>query len=294
MPTLDQFIDHGALTALIERARDEDLGPSGRDVTSQVMEPTGHPVHAEIRSRHNGVLAGGVLLAKVIEVFEATVSLSLLVEDGKPLNSGSVIAQLSGQLQAILKLERTALNLISHLSGISTLTARFVEAVKGTNAVICDTRKTIVGLRSLSKYAVACGGGVNHRLGLFDAVLIKDNHIAGTPLENLTQVLTRAITKARAVQPPPAFVEVEVDTLSQLQRVLPCAADIILLDNMPLHQLQEAVAIRNAEAPQVLLESSGGVTLEDVCDIAQTGVDRIAIGQITHSAMALDVGLDLV
>ena len=294
MATLDRFIHHDALTALIERARDEDLGPAGCDVTSAMMVSSDQQARAEIRARHNGVLAGGALLGAIIEVFDATVALNVLVDDGIRLASGSVIAQLSGRLQAILKLERTALNFITHLSGIATLTATFVEAVKGTGAVICDTRKTMAGLRGLCKYAVACGGGVNHRFGLFDAVLIKDNHIANTSPEDLAQVLTRAITKARAAQPPPAFVEVEVDTLAQLRCVLPCAADIILLDNMPPSQLGEAVAIRDAQAPQVQLEASGGVTLQNVRAIAQTGVDRIAIGQITHSAPALDIGLDIV
>ena len=185
------------------------------------------------------------------------------------------------------------MNFVTHLSGIATLTSQYVQAVKGTNAVICDTRKTIAQMRSLAKYAVACGGGVNHRMGLFDAVLIKDNHIAGIAPDDLTHALISAIIKARAAQPPPAFIEVEVDTLEQLRRVLLCAADMILLDNMSPPQLREAVAMRDADAPQVQLEASGGVTLDNVRAIAESGVDRIAVGQITHSAPALDMGLDI-
>ena len=207
--------------------------------------------------------------------------------------TGDVVGTLSGSLRGILAVERVLLNLLTHLSGIATLTAAYVAQVAGTSADIYDTRKTIPGLRDLAKYAVACGGGCNHRMGLHDAVLVKDNHIAHIAPAELPGALARMVVAARAAKPRPTFVEIEVDTLDQLRAVLPTGPDIVLLDNMAPDQLRDAVALRNAAAPGVLLEASGGVTLETVGAIARTGVDRIAVGALTHSAPALDLGLDI-
>jgi nicotinate-nucleotide pyrophosphorylase (carboxylating) len=190
-------------------------------------------------------------------------------------------------------MERVALNFCTHLSGIATLTSAFVDAVRGTKAGIYDTRKTIPGLRGLAKYAVACGGGRNHRIGLYDAVLVKDNHIAHVPTAQLAAAMSAGIAKARAMQPRPVFVEIEVDNLAQLEEVLRCDVDIILLDNMTPSQMQQAVSLRNRIAPRIELEASGGITLANVRAAAETGVDRIAIGALTHSAVALDLGLDI-
>jgi nicotinate-nucleotide pyrophosphorylase (carboxylating) len=191
----------------------------------------------------------------------------------------------------LLMMERTALNFLQRLSGIATLTARFVAEVAGTKAVILDTRKTTPGWRALEKYAVRCGGGTNHRFGLYDAVLIKDNHLAW--LAEGGDPIGRAVAAARAGAPKGnKFIEVEVDTLEQLDRALEVGPDIILVDNLGPEKLAEAVRRRDAKAPGILLEASGGVTLETVRGLALTGVDRISVGALTHSAPALDIGLD--
>ena len=173
------------------------------------------------------------------------------------------------------------------------MTWQFVQLTQGTKAGIFDTRKTIPGLRSLAKYAVVCGGGQNHRIGLFDAILIKDNHIAHIPLEQLGEALKVSFAAARQSENPPKFIEVEVDNLEQLKRVLDCGVDMVLLDNMDNDTLKQAVAIRDELAPTVQLEASGTVNLSTVADIAKTGVDRISVGAITHSAPTLDIGLDI-
>jgi nicotinate-nucleotide pyrophosphorylase (carboxylating) len=209
------------------------------------------------------------------------------------LRRGDVIAKLTGSLRSILTIERVALNFLTHLSGIATLTRHYVAGVQDTSAKIYDTRKTLPGLRGLEKYAVTCGGGYSHRIGLYDAVLVKDNHLAHVPAKKLQASLGKAITKARRAEPPPDFIEVEVDTLEQFRQVLACKVDVILLDNMTNTQLRKAVQLRNKNAPQIQLEASGGVTMQTVSKIASTGVDRIAVGAITHSAPALDIALDI-
>ncbi len=193
-------------------------------------------------------------------------------------------------MRKILAFERTALNFLQHLSGVATLTARFVDAVAGTKATILDTRKTLPGWRLLEKYAVRCGGGRNHRIGLYDAILIKDNHLAhfvhrGDPI-------AAAVSAARSQASPGTTVEVEVDSLDQLDKALRCRPDIILVDNFDLDRLREAVRRRDAVPPRIPLEASGGINLETVRAIAETGVDRISVGALTHSAPALDIGLD--
>jgi nicotinate-nucleotide pyrophosphorylase (carboxylating) len=290
---LAQFVNARDASALIARARAEDLGPDGRDVTSELLIDTDRTGEASIRSRVVGRLCGAALLPAVVEAYDPTVALDAKLDDGARLIPGSIIAAVRGPLRSLLAIERVALNLLTHLSGIATLTARHVEAVGGTKARIYDTRKTHAGLRNLEKYAVACGGGHPHRMGLHDAVLVKDNHIAHVPPAELGDRLAALVAEARAVRPAPAFVEIEVDTLEQLKLVLPAGPDIVLLDNMKLDQLRSAVSIRDRMAPGVELEASGGVNLETVTAIARTGVDRIAVGAITHSAPALDIGMDI-
>ena len=216
--------------------------------------------------------------------------------DGQTVASGDVLAELSGPVRQMLTAERLLLNLVGRLSGVATLTRQFVDAVRGTSARIYDTRKTTPGWRRLEKYAVKCGGGCNHRTGLFDAVLIKDNHLAWMQLRP-GDAVRRAREFLRTTLRDPAqaeamIIEVEVDTLDQLDDALPAGPDIVLLDNMSLDQLRAAVARRNAVAPDIELEASGGVNLRTVCGIAETGVDRISVGALTHSAISLDVALD--
>jgi nicotinate-nucleotide pyrophosphorylase (carboxylating) len=218
--------------------------------------------------------------------------------DGAVLDRGSSIATLAGPVRAILSLERTALNFLQRLCGIATLTARFVAAVAGTTAAIYDTRKTTPGWRLLEKYAVRkyavrCGGGRNHRMGLFDAMLIKDNHLAWLRARHESDAIAAAVVAARAQAPQSAPIEVEVDSLEELDRALRCGPDIILIDNLGPEALGEAVRRRDALAPRIELEASGGITLETVAAAARAGVDRISVGALTHSAPALDLALDV-
>ncbi|MEX2213142.1 MAG: carboxylating nicotinate-nucleotide diphosphorylase [Phycisphaeraceae bacterium] len=290
---IQTFVSADELIAMIARAKREDMGEIDRDISSLVFIPEDRPCVAVMHSRRAGVLAGAGLFPLIAPAFDPAITIESRKEDGDALNPRDTIATFKGPLRSVLAMERIALNFATHLSGIATLTAAFVAAVAGTKAKICDTRKTIPGLRGLEKYAVACGGGCNHRIGLFDAVLVKDNHIAHVPAGQLASALSEAISKARAMRPPPTFIEVEVDTLDQLNVVLGCDVDIILLDNMTPSQLQQAVMLRDRVAPKVELEASGGVNLSTVRAIAETGVDRISVGALTHSAPALDLGLDI-
>jgi len=283
----------------LERAIDEDLGRRRHDVTSEALIDRHTPGRAAVVARQTGTLCGTVLIREIILHASARVEVDLRLGDGDRLQPGDIIAILTGPLRDVLRVERTLLNYMTHLSGVATLTARYVEAVAGTRAAICDTRKTLPGLRWLQKYAVRCGGGTAHRAGLYDAVLIKDNHIAHIPPDELASRITEAVehTKQRHLlrhRPKPIrFFEVEVDTLAQLRRVLEAPIDIVLLDNMPPDVLRQAVAMRDKHAPKVRLEASGGVSLDTVRAIAEAGVDRISVGALTHSAAALDLGLDI-
>ena len=292
-PSLESYIDRKPLEALIQRAREEDLGSPAMDITSEYFVAADKIATAVIRSRQPGCLAGSALLPMLVDAYDEAIELHCVLDDGQELDVGSVVARLTGRLRPILGLERVALNFLTHSSGIATLTNQFVQTVAGTKAKIYDLRKTLPGLRGLEKYAVACGGGVNHRMGLYDAILVKDNHIAHLSRKELPDVLRQSIANARANVDRLAFVEVEVDDLDQLRLVLTCGADVVLLDNMSESQLREAVAIRDADAPHVRLEASGSVTLQTVRSIAETGVDMISIGALTHSAPALDIGMDL-
>jgi len=276
-----------ATRRLIELALAEDLGPTG-DRTSLATIPAGSTATAALVARSPGVLAGLPAAAMVCHAVDPTLTYTIAIDDGALLERGTAIATVSGSLRAILAAERTALNFLQHLSGIATLTRKFVDAATGYRAKILDTRKTTPGWRLLEKYAVRMGGGVNHRAGLYDAILIKDNHLAG-----LHGDVRKAVETARAYPGNAALpVEVEVETLEQLNDALAVHAEIVLLDNMNLDSLRAAVARRDALAPKVLLEASGGVNLLTVRDIASTGVDRISVGALTHSAPALDIALD--
>lgn len=293
MPDLNQFVDEAALTTLIETARLEDLGPQGIDATSACFIGEDERGEAAFVNREPGTIAGLSVIKTVCKVYGGRVTYSLHHSDGDQARPGTTLATLAGPMRDLLAIERIALNIMTHLSGVATLTAKYVALCKATNAKIYDTRKTLPGLRGLQKYAVTCGGGKTHRMGLYDAVLIKDNHLAGTPLEQLAAKLTESAEHARKTVAGLKFVMVEVDTLDQFSQVIKAPIDIALLDNMPLSTLTQAVAMRNQQAPHIKLEASGGVNLNTVGHIAQTGVDRISVGALTHSAPSLDIGLDI-
>ena len=271
----------------IRRGLQEDLR-YGPDVTTSATVPAGAVATASMVPREPGVIAGlDVALLVLDEVVGADAYRVLdRVEDGARLQPGESLLTVQAETRGLLTAERMMLNLICHLSGVATTTAAWVEAVRGTKAKVRDTRKTLPGLRVLQKYAVRVGGGVNHRLGLGDAALIKDNHVAaaGSVVEAL-----RAVREAA----PDLPCEVEVDSLEQLDAVLPEKPELILLDNFPVWQTQMAVQRRDARAPAVLLESSGGLSLENAATYAATGVDYLAVGALTHSVRALDIGLDM-
>jgi nicotinate-nucleotide pyrophosphorylase (carboxylating) len=276
-----------ACRRLIDLALAEDLGPTG-DRTSLATIPAGTTATAAFVARAAGVVAGLPAAEQVCAAVDPALAFVVITPDGSQCDRGTVLATVAGPLRAILAAERTALNFLQRLSGVATLTRKFVDAAAGFPAKILDTRKTTPGWRLLEKYAVRQGGGANHRVGLYDGILIKDNHLAG-----LGGDVRRAVGAARAYPGNAGLpVEVEVDTLDQLEHALAVRADIVLLDNMTTDQLRAAVARRDEVAPGVLLEASGGVNLATVRDIAATGVDRISVGALTHSAPALDIGLD--
>lgn len=293
MPEHNDFIDRDTLVTLIRTARLEDLGPDGVDVTSACFIDEQTQGSAAFVARQPGSVAGLALLETICACYSREVDVVVQTSDGETVKPGQTLATLAGPMRDLLAIERVALNLLTHLSGIATLTAKYVALCKGTRAGIYDTRKTLPGLRGLQKYAVACGGGKTHRIGLYDAVLIKDNHLAGTPMDELATRLTEAAGQARRLTPGLKFIEVEVDTLEQLAQVLKAPVDIVLLDNMPPPELSAAVAMRDASSPMIELEASGGVNLDTVSAIAKTGVERISVGALTHSAPSLDIGLDI-
>ncbi len=277
------------LTGDIELAFAGDLGGVG-DLTADATIPRNACGAARFVARVEGVIAGLPVLDLTARRFGLASWFKPLARDGDRVEPGVAVAEVFGPMRALLAMERTALNFLQRLSGIATLTARFVAEVASTKAVIFDTRKTTPGWRALEKYAVRCGGGTNHRFGLFDAVLIKDNHLAW--LATAPDPIGSAIAAARAEAPAGTVVEIEVDSLDQFDRALECRPDIILVDNFGPDALREAVRRRDARDPAVLLESSGGITLGTVRAVAEAKVDRISIGALTHSAPALDIGLD--
>jgi len=287
-------IERRNVEVLIAQALAEDLGAVG-DITSKATIPSHARGAARLVARSPGVLAGLPIVERLAAEFELGEYWQPHRADGDSLGQGSLIARLAGPMRSLLAVERTALNFLQRLSGIATLTARFVGAVASTRAAIYDTRKTTPGWRALEKYAVRCGGGLNHRLGLYDAVLIKDNHLAwlrAAAGPDAQDPIPAAIAAARANTPSGTTIEIEVDSLEQLDCALGCAPDIILIDNFEPEQAAEAVRRRDFRAPRVELEASGGVNLASVHALAQTGVDRISIGALTHSAPALDLAMD--
>lgn len=278
-----------AARRLANLALDEDLGEAG-DVTSQILIPAERIGAAVFVARQAGVLAGLPVAELTLALIDPMVLFEAVRIDGSLVQAGDRLAIISGRARSLLRGERAALNFVQHLSGVATLTRRFVEAVEGLPCQILDTRKTTPGWRLLEKYAVRQGGGHNHRIGLHDGILIKDNHLAA--LTEHADPIVEAVRLARQKHGTAIPLEIEVDTLAQLEIALKARPDIVLLDNMPPSILHEAVRRRNAVAPDVLLEASGGVTLDTIRAIAETGVDRISVGALTHSAPALDIGLD--
>ncbi len=267
---------------IVRAALAEDLGRAG-DITAQAVVPADARAACAFRARGHGVVAGIDCARLTMACVDPAVAFETVLGDGARVAPGDVIARVEGKARAILAAERVALNLLCHLSGVATLTACYVAAVAGTAARIADTRKTLPGLRALQKHAVRCGGGVNHRFGLDDAILIKDNHIA------VCGGVAAALERAKAAAGHLVKIEIEVDSIAQLREALPYRPDVIMLDNFGLDALAEAVAIARGQA---VLEASGGVNLDTVRAIAETGVDVISVGALTHSASNFDIGLD--
>ena len=276
-PLPDLLID-----PVVRAALAEDLGRAG-DITALACIDADATLTATFGAREAGTVAGLDCARLAVLAMDPAAKFRARVGDGEAVAAGAVLAKVTGNARALLSAERTALNLLGRLSGVATLTARYVAAVEGTRARITDTRKTTPGLRALEKYAVRCGGALNHRFGLDDAILIKDNHVAACG------GVGEAIRRARAFAGHLVRVECEVDSLKQLAEALDAGPDVVMLDNFSLKNLRVAVGMA---AGRVVLEASGGVTLDTVRDIAETGVDVISVGALTHSASVLDIGLD--
>lgn len=269
--------------AQIQAWLDEDLAYG--DITSMSVVPENHRSKAVIHTKQSGVIAGLRVAGQVFHTIDPSLSLEYLCEDGETAEKGRNLMVITGSTVKILSAERLALNLLQHMSGIATKTAKYVERLHGLPTRLVDTRKTLPGLRLLEKYAVRTGGGHNHRFGLFDAVMIKDNHIKAAG------GVADAIASARAQIPHTMKIEVEIEQLTQLNEAL--AADVIMLDNMPLNLMREAVQFIRDSRREIVIEASGNVSLDTVREIAQTGVDIISAGALTHSVQALDISLDL-
>lgn len=296
--------------AIIRLAVAEDLGQQ-QDWTTVALVPADREGAANVVTREAGIVAGMPAVAAVIEEMKSQLTAQLTAQlttqlttksasaDGERVEAGTTLLQLQGNVRDLLTLERTLLNLLSRLMGIATLASQYVAEVEGTKAKVYDTRKTTPGWRRLEKYAARCGGARNHRMGLYDAILIKDNHLAqrGQAASDAATAVRDARSFLRSFPKRQQdlhdlVVEIEVDTLDQLAAVLPVKPDIVLLDNMPPAMLRKAVQMRDEVAPGILLEASGGVNLQTLREIALTGVERISVGALTHSARSLDIGLD--
>ena len=271
---------------IVSNALAEDLG-SG-DVTTEALIPPDLEGKASILVKRDGVLVGIDVAKEVFRQVDPSLHFKALVKDGAKVRKGDVVATVEGKVAIMLRAERTALNFLQHLSGIATETARYVDAVSGTKAIITDTRKTIPGLRLLEKYAVRAGGGRNHRLNLGDGVLIKDNHLA--VLRSSGVGLGEVVKQARERAPRAMKVEIEVESVKQAREALSAGADIIMLDNMNVKDMGRVVGLVQG---RVLLEASGGITLDNVRSVAEAGVDLISVGALTHSAKALDISLEV-
>ncbi|MFO7297808.1 MAG: carboxylating nicotinate-nucleotide diphosphorylase [Pseudomonadota bacterium] len=285
MPTrhFDIRLPGPLITSVVANALAEDLGLAG-DITTDAVIPPHAKASGVFAARKPGVIAGLDVAAAAFRHLDPSVMFEPLIPDGERVDAGAKIARVSGNARALLTAERVALNFLGRMSGIATLTRRYVDAIAGTRATIVDTRKTTPGLRALEKYAVRAGGGMNHRIGLFDAVLIKDNHIA------VAGGIGPAIAAARARVGHMVKIEVEVDSLDQLEEALNHPIDAVLLDNMTPAQLAEAVRLVGG---RVITEASGGIDLSTVRAVAESGVDLISVGALTHSAPVLDIGLDI-
>lgn len=277
------MLPHLLFEKSVKEALLEDLGRAG-DITSEAIFNKNIKIEATLVARKCGVLCGTATALTAFQLIDPEIKYDNILIDTALVNSGDIIARINGSATSILAAERVALNFLGHLSGISTLTAEYVSQISHTHAKICDTRKTTPNLRALEKYAVACGGGVNHRFGLDDAILIKDNHIA------VAGGVAAALRAAKQKIGHLVKIEIEVDTLDQLYEALSEGVDVVLLDNMSIPQLAEAVRMINKQA---LSEASGGISLDTVAAVAETGVNLISVGALTHSAPVLDVGLDI-
>ena len=275
-------LDDAAIVALVQDALDEDV--AARDITTIATVLPGRRARATLIAREPGVVCGVPLALAAFRLLDPEISIRIDIEDGGVVRKGADVLFLSGRARGLLSAERTALNFLQRLSGIASLTAQFVRAVAGTNAKIVDTRKTSPGRRALEKYAVRCGGGVNHRFSLADAVLIKDNHLAA-----LDGDVAEAVRRVRAHAEPGTSVQVECDSVDQVRAAVAARAESVLLDNMTVAALHECVAVAKGHC---ITEASGGVTLATVAGIAATGVDRISVGALTHSAPAMNLALD--
>lgn len=291
-------LEKSAVVSILPAALKEDIGP--KDITTCALIPKDQQAKGELVVREEGVIAGLQVAEWTFNWVDPRIRFKPTVRDGDPIRPEKAVAFLEGPARGILTAERTALNFLARMSGIATLTRKFVDRMKGTSAQIMDTRKTTPTLRLLEKYAVAAGGGAPHRMGLYDQVLIKDNHlkliasraVPSSPVEF-------SVREIRAKAQKGTLIEVEVTSLKEFRQALSARADIVLLDNMRIAEIAEAVRIRNALArskkgSQILLEASGDVTLENVAAIAATGVDRISIGALTHSAPAVDISMGII
>jgi len=283
-----------SLQPLLTLAMDEDIGPG--DLTSDILIDTETGAEAEMVARDAGTVAGLELVEAICHRVDGRLAVSLATDDGTRVVRGDVLCRIEGPVRPLLTVERTLLNFVQVLSGIATYTARFVEAVKHTGALILDTRKTTPGWRYLEKYAVRMGGGTNHRRGLYDGVLIKDNHMAVRAPDHVGETIAGLVREARQRVSEGIPIQVEVERLDYLEEVLVAEPDVVLLDNMKPHRLREAVRRRDrlfSGGKGPALEASGGITLRNVRTVAETGVDRISVGALTHSAPVLDISLDI-
>ncbi|CAN5529233.1 carboxylating nicotinate-nucleotide diphosphorylase [soil metagenome] len=287
---------------LIELAKLEDLGPQNDDVTSRLTIPEDAVGVATLMQKEIGIACGLPLVEEICRAYDERLRVELIpgfhmeIIEGRYSDARvTPLLRVRGPMRSLLSAERVILNFLQRMSGVATLTQRFVRRIAGTSAKIYDTRKTIPGFRTLDKYAVRAGGGFNHRIGLYDGLLVKDNHLASYPLKELAARMQPIVNQCRA-EDASRLVEIEVDTLEQLREVLKLdGVGVILLDNMDCPKMEAAVELRDKAGKEqsVDLEASGGVTLETVRSVAQTGVDRIAVGAITHSATAMDIGMDV-
>jgi len=274
---------HDEIRANVQRALQEDIG-SG-DLTASLI-PSGKVLSATVVSRENAVLCGKQWFERCFTSLAPDMAIDWFADDGDRVQAGQKLCEIKGPACALLTAERSALNFLQLLSAVATQTRRFVDAVAGAGAVIVDTRKTLPGLRLAQKYAVTCGGGVNHRIGLYDGILIKENHIIAAG------GIQPALKKALEIVPPGVFIQIEVESLQELREVLTAGARMVLLDNFALDQLADAVALTRKQAGEaVILEASGNITLDNVRQVAETGVDRISVGSLTKNIQAIDLSM---